>query len=162
MRSIPTHHAMQWAHPPQVQPQQPQVRTMQMMLVQTPQGMGWVPAQAMGQQAHAPQPQQNAVASTFKTLLIVGGLSFVGWWAWKKWGHTVSGEHSMGEPARERHVRSRKRTRSRARLMSEFKHFIDDHGTGSLGEADEADECDYGFDGDHEDDRESGSLKIED
>jgi len=152
MRSF-SHPAYRQPPPQQMvqhQPQpQPQVRTVQMMLVQTPQGMGWVPVQAMGQQAPAATPP-NPVAATFKTLLIVGGLSFAGWWVWKKWGHTMSVD-GAGEPAAgERHVRSRRRTRSRARIMSEFKHFLDDHGTGNLGafEAEEAEECDYGFDND--------------
>lgn len=132
MRSINTPN--QYPNPHNHQHQQPQ--TAAMVLVQTPQGYGWVPQRAMGQTAPtAPNVQgigQPAATSAFTTLLILGGLGLVGYWAYNKWGK--EGRKYAGEDRG--YVRSRRKRRSRSRLMSEFKHFLDE-GNGGVEEAEE-------------------------
>lgn len=95
----------------------PQSRqTAPMVLVQTPQGYGWVPysaANGMGQTPGA------APSSMGKNLVVIGILGLAGYWAWKKWG----GGESMS--SMDDFVSRRRRRRSKSRLMSEFEHFLD-------------------------------------
>lgn len=140
MRSITPQRSI--AHMPQ--------QTAQMTLVRLPDGgMGWVPTAALGQvQAQAQQQAHAAAAavvpsaahSVITKLLVVGGLGLAGWWAWKKWGSSgesssfsraddedMDDEDSDDErEAGERYVKSRRHRRSRSRLLSEFKQFLND------------------------------------
>lgn len=115
-------------------------QTQQMALVRMPTGdMGWVPAQTMNQMMGmgqmAPSPGNVPAVTSLKTILWLGGLGLVGWWAWKKWGKGAMQDMGFGgggsrmermEEGRGSFVRSRRRRRSRSRLLSEFQRFLDE------------------------------------
>lgn len=107
------------------------------------QQMAMAQMQQMQQQGMQPQmmPQQPMVVvqppatSALKTILVLGGLGLAGWWAWKKWGRNAfggggsdGGDDSDRMNERGNYVKSRRRRRSRSRMLSEFKSFLDNDG----------------------------------
>lgn len=107
-------HQQQHQHAPQP------VGMGEFQVIQTPNGPQYVPV-GVGQVAQASTTPMSPIMS----LVIVGAVAALGFWAYKKWGHKLGAGGRASDAYNDDYVAGARKHRSRARVLAEMNRYLD-------------------------------------